>query len=67
MKYRKVDEMSPLEKDTLFVLVLNIVMEGVVIVFPGGKYSPLRWFSLSKWIKLGKLMLRIINLFRSDK
>jgi hypothetical protein len=62
-----INKMSVLEKETLLILVLNIVMEGINIVFPAGKYVPVRWFSISKWVGLGKLMLKIIKLFRSDK
>jgi hypothetical protein len=60
-----IDTMSTLEKETLLVLIINIVMEGVAIVFPNGKYSPLKWFNIGRWVGLGKLMLRIINLFKS--
>mgnify|MGYP003110113961 CR=1 FL=1 len=62
-----INKMSVLEKETLLILVLNVVLEGITIVFPAGKYVPVRWFSISKWIALGKLMIKVIKLFRSYK
>lgn len=68
MKTRSdINKMQSLERETLLVLVLNIVMEGVSILFPKGEFQRLRWFSFSKWIGLGKLMLKVIDLFRSEK
>jgi hypothetical protein len=64
-KYNQIIEAGPsaldsLERDSILLLVFNILGEAAAILFPGGIYSPLKFFHIVRWVKLGRLMWRLV-------
>jgi hypothetical protein len=64
-KYNKIIEagptaLDPLELDSIISLVFTILAEAALILFPGGVYSKLKFYHVGRWIKLGRLMWRLV-------
>ena len=56
------ESLDPLEKSSILVLVFQMLGEAAIILFPGGKYSALKWYSWKRLAKLGLLMLRLVKM-----
>ena len=52
--------LDPLERESILVLVFAILGDAADIIFPAGKYKEMKWHSLRRWGKLGKLLWRLV-------
>ena len=60
IKKSEVKNMSELDRWYLLSLATEMLAAAAVVLFPAGKYLPIKWYQVGRLIKLGKIVIVMI-------
>lgn len=60
LKKAEVGNMSELDRWYLLGLATEMLAAVAVILFPAGKYLPIKWYQVGRLIKIGKIVVVMI-------
>ena len=60
IKKAEIDNLSELDRWYLLSLATEMLAAAAVVLFPAGKYLPIKWYQVGRLIKLGKIVVVMI-------
>ena len=60
VKYTSTERMSKLDKWYLLEITTEMIAAATIVLFPFGKYKPIKWHHIGRLIKLGKILIVMI-------
>jgi len=59
-KHTSTKGMSKLDKWYLLEITTEMIAAATIVLFPFGKYKPIKWHHIGRLIKLGKILIVMI-------
>lgn len=60
IKKTSINNMSELDKWYMLQLATEMIVAATTILFPAGKYMPIKWYQITRLVKLGKIVVIMI-------
>jgi len=60
IKYTSTKGMSKLDKWYLLEITTEMLAAATIVLFPFGKYKPIKWHHIGRLIRLGKILIVMI-------